>query len=153
MRRLPLWTASALALFAMPGAVEASGDFGCYPTWNLNSASYDCANRAILAPGNDTRVNLALLLRDKAGLSRPGDLDYVKPDYWVSDFGHVFFDWQLLQSTFFPNYDKAENNVYEGSRCSTLTSGAEAYKDALMSAKRVADDERSALVDAERRLT
>jgi hypothetical protein len=43
----------------------ASSDFICEPHWTLDQGEYNrCSNLPILAPGNDTRVNLKLLLVD-----------------------------------------------------------------------------------------
>ena len=62
----------AAALFIASAPLRASGDFGCYPAWKLASTSYDCAGRAVLTPGNDSRLNLFLLLRSLAGTSDAG---------------------------------------------------------------------------------
>ncbi|MGH6840481.1 MAG: hypothetical protein ACREDV_00060, partial [Methylocella sp.] len=47
----------------------ASGDFGCSISWTLKRTRLDCDNLAFLSPGNDSRVNLQLLLLD-AGQSK-----------------------------------------------------------------------------------
>jgi hypothetical protein len=52
------------------GQAQASGDDSCYPNWSLLRDSLDvCNNLAFLTPGNDTRVNLRLLLADRKALS------------------------------------------------------------------------------------
>jgi len=51
------------------GQAQASGDDSCYPAWSLLSDSLDvCNNLAFLNPGNDSRVNLRLLLADRKAL-------------------------------------------------------------------------------------
>ena len=48
------------------GQAQASGDDSCYPAWSLLRDSLDvCNNLAFLSPGNDSRVNLRLLLADR----------------------------------------------------------------------------------------
>jgi hypothetical protein len=48
-----------------PLVARASYDFVCTPTWTLTRATLDaCNNLAFLSPGNDSRVNLMLLLAD-----------------------------------------------------------------------------------------
>jgi hypothetical protein len=51
------------------GQAQASGDDSCYPAWSLLRDSLDvCNNLAFLNPGNDSRVNLRLLLADRKAL-------------------------------------------------------------------------------------
>ncbi|MDH0745514.1 outer membrane assembly lipoprotein YfiO [Pseudomonas sp. GD03842] len=52
------------------GTAQASGDDACYPVWTLLRDSLDaCNNLAFLNPGNDSRVNLRLLLADRHALA------------------------------------------------------------------------------------
>ncbi|WP_248751981.1 outer membrane assembly lipoprotein YfiO [Pseudomonas sp. MWU15-20650] len=45
---------------------QASGDDSCYPDWRVSRDSLEgCSNLPFLSPGNDSRVNLRLLLADK----------------------------------------------------------------------------------------
>lgn len=47
---------------------SATGDGGCTVEWKLNTpAMTGCSNLPALGPGNDTRVNLLLLLFDRHG--------------------------------------------------------------------------------------
>ncbi|MEF9671703.1 hypothetical protein QNM99_01070 [Pseudomonas sp. PCH446] len=47
----------------------ASSDDTCYPRWSMLKYSLDgCSNLAFLNPGNDSRVNLRLLLADQGAL-------------------------------------------------------------------------------------
>lgn len=53
----------------MGGQAQASSDDSCYPTWSLLRDSLDvCNNLPFLTPGNDSRVNLRLLLADRKAL-------------------------------------------------------------------------------------
>ncbi|WP_426136665.1 outer membrane assembly lipoprotein YfiO [Pseudomonas sp. PWP3-1b2] len=45
---------------------QASSDDSCYPDWRVSRDTLDpCSNLPFLSPGNDSRVNLRLLLADK----------------------------------------------------------------------------------------
>jgi hypothetical protein len=64
----------ALLLFAAGVAFAAptwaSGDFTCQVSWTLKETERsDCDNQPFLAPGNDSRVNLQLLLLDAGKIS------------------------------------------------------------------------------------
>lgn len=54
---------------AICSPAQASSDDSCYPAWSLLRDSLDvCNNLAFLSPGNDSRVNLRLLLADRKAL-------------------------------------------------------------------------------------
>ena len=57
--------ASALALAGSAGAAWACADPGCEGGFNLIGSTQSCQGMAMLAPGNDSRINLMLLLADK----------------------------------------------------------------------------------------
>ncbi|WP_330208128.1 MULTISPECIES: outer membrane assembly lipoprotein YfiO [Pseudomonas] len=65
--RIGLLSPLTLALLAtLPFQAHASGDDSCYPDWRVSRNSLDvCSNLPFLSPGNDSRVNLRLLLADK----------------------------------------------------------------------------------------
>ncbi|NHC53210.1 outer membrane assembly lipoprotein YfiO [Pseudomonas sp. AU8050] len=61
---LPPLALALLAGFSLPA--QASSDDSCYPDWRVSRDSYEpCSNQPFLSPGNDSRVNLRLLLADK----------------------------------------------------------------------------------------
>ena len=96
-----------------PGGAGASGDGGCEPSWQLAAPVLDCVNRIVIGPGNDTRVNLMLLLRDRAGLAGAGP-DY-RDDLWLGDYyGHTFFDWDQLVAVTRPIYRDMKLTHYNG---------------------------------------
>lgn len=69
-RGLPLLVATLGALAAQQG--HASSDDSCYPSWNLKRDTLDVCNSVpFLSPGNDSRVNLQLLLADDGRGSLP----------------------------------------------------------------------------------
>ena len=68
--RIGLLTSLALAVSAsFCSMAQASSDDTCYPRWSMLKYSLDgCSNLAFLNPGNDSRVNLRLLLADQGAL-------------------------------------------------------------------------------------
>lgn len=68
--RIRLLTSLALVVGATVCAqAQASSDDSCYPNWLLFKSTLDvCNNLAFLNPGNDSRVNLRLLLADHGAL-------------------------------------------------------------------------------------
>lgn len=153
MKRLALaGTALTAALVAWPQAAGASGDYGCAPSRTLGLSAYECAGTAVIGPRNDTRMNLAWLLRDRAGIAAPGKLAYPKQDWETSGFGHVFLTWDTMQAAFWPRpgEDAAEGSGedYAGSRCQTLASGGAAFRAALDGAKGLGTGEHDKLAAA-----
>ncbi|MBT2375586.1 outer membrane assembly lipoprotein YfiO [Pseudomonas fluorescens] len=65
--RIGLLSPLALALLAgLSLQAQASSDDSCYPDWRVSRNNLDvCSNLPFLSPGNDSRVNLRLLLADK----------------------------------------------------------------------------------------
>ncbi|WP_426153478.1 outer membrane assembly lipoprotein YfiO [Pseudomonas sp. DC3000-4b1] len=82
-----------LALFISTFActhVQASGDDSCYPDWSPLKRSLDvCNNFPFLSPGNDSRVNLRLLLSDLKVL--PLSPNAVAEDERATGYGPVPF--------------------------------------------------------------
>jgi hypothetical protein len=80
------------------GSAQASGDDSCYPSWSLLRDSLDvCNNLVFLSPGNDSRVNLRLLLADRKALAlKPNDLT---DDELAEGFGPVPFPVARLESS------------------------------------------------------
>lgn len=70
---LPMFRLTMLVLwFAcnFSPSARASDDDSCFPNWSLIRSTLDiCNNLAFLSPGNDSRVNLRLLLADAQRLS------------------------------------------------------------------------------------
>lgn len=128
------WLAGiALGALAPSIPAGASGDYGCTPGWTLASASYgSCGNRAALAPGNDTRVNLFYLLQEGQG-APAGKLAYPAQQYPDPDIGHTFFSWDLLRRAYYALPETTETTApdYAGSRCISLAPGDRAFADAL----------------------
>ncbi|WP_404480521.1 hypothetical protein [Novosphingobium sp. BL-52-GroH] len=151
MKRVALAGTALAALAAWPQAAGASGDYGCSPGWTLATSSFECAGSAVIGPRNDTRVNLAFLLRDRAGIAAPGKLAYPARGWENADFGHVFLGWDELQAAFWPRPQTTGEGTgqdYAGSRCQTLGSGGEAFRAALSASKALKPGERETLAAA-----
>lgn len=151
-RSCALLLAVIMAL-AWHSPARASGDFECSPGLKLNhSALTGCDNMVILQPGNDTRVNLTLLLLDRetrTPVRKPGD----HPPAPAT----AFFEWGSFEDTFFPKpaQPDGDNNSYadgEGSRCRSDDAGTEAFEAAVNAATKVPSSERADLIAARRGL-
>lgn len=81
----------ALALLAgITQQAQASSDDSCYPDWRVSRDSLDsCSNLPFLSPGNDSRVNLRLLLADKQ--AEPLTPNALSEDDQSQGFGPVPF--------------------------------------------------------------
>lgn len=68
--RIGLLSSLTLALGALLcNQAQASSDDSCYPRWTLLKNNLDsCSSLPFLNPGNDSRVNLRLLLADSGAL-------------------------------------------------------------------------------------
>jgi hypothetical protein len=77
-----------LAAISLPA--QASSDDSCYPDWRVSHDSLDsCSNLPFLSPGNDSRVNLRLLLADKK--AAPLAPNALSEDDLAQGFGPVPF--------------------------------------------------------------
>src|SRR3954469_19824272 len=141
---------SALALVVPVAAVQASGDYSCSPVWKLSNHSYGCNDSAVLAPGNDTRVNLFYLLRDRQGVGTAG-LSYL-PQGEDTDLGagHNFLAWDGFASAFYRRGTAADAGADDrsGSRCVSLALGDEVFGAALQASRGLAASERAVLLTA-----
>ncbi|MDQ0468478.1 hypothetical protein [Labrys wisconsinensis] len=142
-------------LLALAGQhpARASGDFTCSPSWTLAHDTFSaCGNMAMLAPGNDTRVNLVLLLADlhprpKAALVAPAGAGEGGGD-------DPLFDWPSLKARLFSGPGESFDGGYasgEGSRCRSNEAGTEGFE-AVINAAPVPEAERAALIAARKGL-
>ncbi|KPF88859.1 hypothetical protein [Novosphingobium sp. AAP93] len=157
--RLRLTKGAILAgLLASSGAALACADVGCDPNWSLFGGAQACHNRVVIAPGNDSRVNLLALLRDSAGLGLTGAVtgggDYPKPEYDEEGFGHTFLDWGMVTRTWVPELDPnaaATAEVTNGP-CDWFRSGAPDFAAALGANRALPAAERSTLTAAREKM-
>ncbi|KMT54841.1 hypothetical protein [Pseudomonas fildesensis] len=111
---------SPLALALLAGIslqAQASSDDSCYPDWRVSRGSLDpCSNQPFLNPGNDSRVNLRLLLADKqAAALTPNALS---EDDLAQGFGPVPFPVYRLAPI--PGTDEAPDDQPDDSRTAEL---------------------------------
>ena len=147
MRRFLAATGLALGLGVWPSGAAASGDSGCWARWTLVAPTFDCANRIVIGPGNDTRVNLMLLLRDRAGLDGQG-LAYPGPRWLTYDYGDTFFDWEGLSGALYaPPVASADHEPAEfaGTRCQSVRTGGAQFLAAVERNRRIGKADREAL--------
>jgi hypothetical protein len=146
MKRLLALTASALGLLALASPAGASSDYSCEPKWRMPGRA-GCAETAMLAPANDTRVNLLLLARDRQGQGMAG-LALPRQEYEYFPYGRTFFSWSLLKWTLFGEAANASEPDGAGSRCQTVQASAPAFVQAVAANRRVPTAERELLEKA-----
>jgi hypothetical protein len=151
MPRLCVLFLIGLACMVWHAPAKASGDFGCAPSWKLAHGNLTgCDNMAMLSPGNDTRVNLLLLLADTPGNTGAlADPKRVAPD--------ALFEWGTFATRLSPLPEKAapDDGSYadgEGSRCLSNMSGTADFEAALAAATKLPDSERAILIGTRRGL-
>jgi hypothetical protein len=153
---------------------QASGDDTCYPNWSPLKRGLDvCNNFPFLSPGNDTRVNLRLLLADSNVLAMAPNP--VSEDAASVGYGPVPFDVSRLQAADdeqTPSDDSSTASLMallqalgierdnletageaflqgEGSRCRSNTDdSALAFTQQVIDTPELAQEERRALVQA-----
>ncbi|MEJ5978805.1 hypothetical protein WG901_19280 [Novosphingobium sp. PS1R-30] len=148
MRRIAWLAGTLLGALALPQAAGASGDFGCDPAWRLFNREFNrCSNTALLSPGNDTRVNLLFLVRDRQAapatrFAYPGE-NLAEPG-----LGHNFFSWRMLRGAFYPQAEAEDPEAPYGSRCISLASGTKAFTAAMQANRGLPAGERDKLAAA-----
>ncbi len=154
MKRL-LALCLAIIGLALAGTAHASADSTCYPDWKLKQTDYNgCSSTALLSPGNDTRVNLLMLLHDRHGAVGPAS----KYAYDIPERrGEAEpFDWAGFAYKLGPSPGEAEDdetgNFPFGTRCMSNMAGSAEFIDAVAKAKGLSKDEtRDADRSADRR--
>lgn len=139
-----LATAGAMALgsLGVGTALWACADTSCYPGWQLGALEYDCAGRALISPGNDTRINLVMLMQSvQPGAALPAAAK-VDPD--APQFGKVFVSWEGLRAALWPEAPVAEPD-YDEKKCTEAEAGSADFLTALAADKGVPAGEREAL--------
>ncbi|OYU37038.1 hypothetical protein [Novosphingobium sp. PASSN1] len=137
-------------LLASSGAALACADVGCEPVWSLFGGSQACHNHVVIAPGNDSRLNLLALLRDKAGLGLASGTAYPDPGYDETGFGHTFLDWGMASRQWVPAADPLADPpaTILDSPCAFYRDGTPAFAAALAANKALPGGERTALATA-----
>jgi hypothetical protein len=131
------------AAFVLAGVVAyACADSGQSPTWELAKDYYDGGGSgALLTPGNDSRVNLMLMLADRRGVPvRDAAAKRDGPPL-------VLFPWALMSEAADPPADSAAASE-EPSRCQSNASGAAAFAAALRANAQVTPEEKRQFAEA-----
>jgi len=154
MHRIRALVLAALLAIAWRSPAYASGDFACSAAWKLSHKQYSgCDNMALLGPGNDTRVNLTLLLFDVHSRIPPvPGKDNPPPDRPTPA---ALFEWPPLKDRMFPSPAPVDGSVFadgEGSRCRSNADGSAAFEAAVKEARGLPDNERTELIAARRGL-
>lgn len=141
---------AGLSSLGFSATTQAGGAY-CSPEWRPENPVGNCSSQIAIAPGNDSRINLFLLMQDRAGADGAG-LEY--PDNgWRSFYGRNFLRWANLRAAWYPQPARTDWPDHFGTRCQTLESGAEAFAGALRTANGVSDDEAGMLTQLRGRLT
>ena len=135
-RRLALTIALSLRVVA---PAHASGDI-CEAEWRLDRGDAECQNVAALRPGNDTRVNILLLMAARGDLGRE----------LFESVGKPTFTWVYLRDRLSPVKRAGADSFAsgEGSRCLSDASGTAAFNGAVTAANGLSAEEKTALAAA-----
>ena len=149
-------TLFALGALSVGSPALASSDMGCEPYLVPASATFsNCASSALLAPGNDTRVNLAWLMIDAHGGRRPPAARPADPAQ--RPLPPVPFGWTDLYLRFVPPEDSEQDGPQawssgEGTTCVSQDQGQADFLEALQAERKLAGNERTDLTAARKAL-
>ena len=151
IRKLFFASLAMASPFALSTPAQASADSTCYPDWKVKQTQmFGCNGMALLSPGNDTRINLLMLLADRhgdVGVSHATSYDAMDRRGDAQPFDYGVFSVALGQK---PPEDENANSY--GDRCISNSSGQAAFEVALVAAKGLATAERAMLSSARQAL-
>ena len=151
-----LVTAWLVGILAYCVPTYASGDYGCWQRVMAASSSFtDCSSTALLAPGNDTRVNLVLLMVDLRGgpASELRPVDRAQFPEPIVPVGWSAFSARLLPAS--PT-DEGSSGLWaigEGSPCLSIGRGQTEFIEALNSEGKLPEGDRQRLTEARMAVT
>ncbi len=157
MRKLVLMFAFLLIPFC--SQAQASGDVGCTPDLRAFHEDFTgCDNTALIAPSNDTRANLTLLLldlRDRVNQPLTGPPSFAYAD-WPNDDWAWPVDWQNFAALFDAPVPEGQTQTEntglesegEGTVCVSDQAGADGFLKAVTAESSIDDAEKQALTDA-----
>ncbi|GAA4647472.1 hypothetical protein GCM10023115_54340 [Pontixanthobacter gangjinensis] len=126
MLGLGLAAGTAIGAWSIPAQ---AGGYYCSADWKPENPDLNCASQIAISPGNDSRINLFLLIQDRAGQDGAG-LSY--PDVgWDTSFGRNFMRWSYMRAAWFPDPAKKEWPAHSGTRCQTVETGGQLFSTAL----------------------
>jgi hypothetical protein len=138
----------AVLVLTWSGTAHASADSTCYPDWKIKQTDYNgCSSTALLSPGNDTRVNLLMLLHDRHGSVGPAnkyryDIPERRGD--AEPFDWASFALKLGPSPLSSDEEQAGDFPF-GTRCMSNIAASAAFVDAAAKAKGLTAEERATL--------
>ncbi|WP_209348285.1 hypothetical protein [Pontixanthobacter sp. CEM42] len=121
--------AAALASVLISSPAMAGGGGGCWPQLRPDNPAPNCESQIAIGPGNDTRVNMFLLLLDSVGEDGAG-LEYPVDEY-APYRSKNSANWGSLRRTWFPVRKDIVWPKHLGTRCQTSESGENAFSEAL----------------------
>ncbi|OXI77990.1 hypothetical protein CFB50_37375 [Burkholderia sp. AU33423] len=152
-----LFAALAASLFWIPAA-HASSDDSCEAPVTLRQNAYFCGNLPILSPANDTRINAMLMMVDSAKVAQAfpdpktipakDRINQIIVPFPMDFSGWIYIGQKTPDKTGGAAETETPSNQYadgEGSICRSMTSGADAFNDALGSAGGLPADEAARL--------
>lgn len=145
-RRHPI--AAMLIMLALSGiglgsALWACADSSCSPGWQLASPDYDCGGRAAISPGNDTRINILLLMRSLRPVD--GDRAGAAADVNNPQFGRTFMTWPGLRAAFWPQAAEESEGNADATGCALSREAVAAFDAALAAEAALPGAERAEL--------
>lgn len=133
-----------LATGGIGGALWACADASCEPGWQLAASDYNCEGRAAISPGNDTRINLLLLMRSLNPVA--ADPAHVAADPDDPQFGRTFMSWPGMRAAFWPEPVPAAPANETPPVCAPAADASPAFNAALAAERDVPAAERAALI-------
>ncbi|MEQ1689237.1 MAG: hypothetical protein ABL874_11755, partial [Sphingopyxis sp.] len=142
MRRRTYFFIAAVAALSLGGISWACAEQSCDASMSmaLSSRGYCEGNMALLAPGNDTRANMLLLLLDRAA-----------PDRAAQDVTAPVFSWDAMKASYLDPVPVNDNPVYTReptARCRSNSAGIAVFTAAITEEREVTAVERAALIAA-----
>jgi hypothetical protein len=137
------------AVLGLSSPAEASSDSTCYPDWKVKQTVMNgCSGMALLSPGNDTRINLLMLLYDRhgdVGESNSTSYDAMDRRGEAQPFDYGVFALTLGRK---PGEPEGAGNDNYGNRCATNERGQLDFERALAAVKGLSGDEGAILANA-----
>ena len=135
-------------------------DPGCEPSWSLDSKEYDdCNNLPLLTPGNDTRVNLSLLMAD-GGFASLQSAPGKSAELSLNDvYGKVPFSFEIFYDDILRPSRKAVDTPSKGSspaeidiNSANIQAATAGFFEALDRNRNLTGEERQRLVARRRKM-
>jgi hypothetical protein len=152
MRHLIFAGLALAAPFVFTNPAKASSDSSCYPNWMVMQPNMNgCSSMALLSPGNDTRVNLLMLLSDRhgdVGVSYATSYNAMDRRGDAQPFAYGTFSTTVGRAP----AEGEDRPGYSGSRCDSNDKGQGVFAEALAAAKGISEKEKALLLEARKAL-